>query len=121
MIIELELSDEVARLIEYIPNNMKSEILEDLIKQGIYNKSSIRADEAQVRANTNDINRVIKLIEELADGTIQRKSVSSSISETSATKEMVVEEKPVHQTTVISLTGLDGGDMLEDDLLDLLK
>ena len=118
MVIELELSDEVARLIEYIPNNMKSEILEDLIKQGIYNKSSIRADEAQVRANTDDINRVIKLIEELADGTIKRKPTSSAIDEISVTKE--ISEEPKHKTTVVSLTGI-GSDDFGDELLDILK
>lgn len=121
MIIELELSDEVARLIEYIPNEMKSEILTDLIRQGIYSKSSIRADEAQVKANTDDINRVIKTIEALvAGGTFKSKAISDSIDNdySSDVKEVKVDSKP--KPTVISLSGIDSDD-LDDDLLDLLK
>lgn len=119
MIIQLELSDEVARLIEYIPDEMKSDILNDLIKQGIYNKSSIRADEAQVRANTDDINRVIKMIESLADGTIKRPSVSTSITVEDSSTENEKKETQANPT-VISLSGLDSDDF-DDDLLDLLK
>lgn len=115
------MSDEVARLIEYIPNNMRSEILTDLIRQGIYNKSSIRADEAQVRANTDDVNKLIKMIESLAaGGTFKSKAASESVidSESSAVEE--IKEKPKTTPTVISLSGIDS-DEFDDDLLDLLK
>lgn len=109
----LELDKEVERLIRYIPENVCSEILVDLIKQGIYSKSSVIADEEQIKSNSNDINKVIKLIESLASGSIKQPEVKAQAIE-------IEPEVKRPQISVINVSGLED-DEFDDDMLSMMK
>lgn len=120
MIIQLELSDEISKLIEYIPKDSLSEIIGDLIKDSVKNKSSVQADAASMQANTEDIKSIMTLLENLSkrEVVVAPQPAASPTVSAEVKQDAPKEKKPV----VISVTDVDSDDLdgLED-MLDMLK
>lgn len=65
MKITLDLSEDVWRLIEYLPEDMLPAILSDIIKEAILSKSSVAADDSSRVQSSKEINSLIEQIQTL--------------------------------------------------------
>lgn len=112
MRVELDLADEVAGYIEYIPKDKLSSILSGLLVEAIKNKSSQKASAEDTNASSAAISEVMTLLKQMASGTV-----------VNTTKQTVEKDdkprKPPKK--VITLDASLEADGMDDDLLAMLK
>lgn len=123
MVIQLDLDEEVIKLIEYIPDDLLSGILNKLIKDGIHLQSSIQANDEQKEKNTGDIARVVELMEQLAKQRLTAPVIAPMAQSTeTTTSQEIVEKVEVSKPApkLVSFTGLDD-DELDDDFMSIMK
>lgn len=108
MKIELTLTDDVYRYIEFIPKEQLSEILSGLLVEAIKNKS----EKAPID-NTNTMSKVMAMIEQA----VNNKSDNDNEQVKKETKKKVVEQ--VSKKKVITLDTVNND--IDDDFLEMLK
>ncbi|WP_289751772.1 hypothetical protein [Bacteroides acidifaciens] len=109
----IKLSDKTLRYIQYIPQEMVSDILSDILAEAIENKSYQVASTAEQTISMNAIEEVVSLLKQVTENGVRPQVVEN--------KETKVDKPKKTPKKVIALdTSVDLGDM-DDDLLDMLK